>query len=127
MMFIWTISDLNRQELAFNRLVKTGRVVVGIDYGDQNKDKTCTAKVRVIDGVFTVEGINVSEIDELKKRVDSSGREGVLTAHIRDDYEPAGDMMIRDMTNSGEYVQRKAPMHSSNQKWRIFKKGMEPY
>jgi len=68
----------------------------------------------------------MSEIDQLKNRIDSSGREGVLTAHIRDDYEPAGDMMIRSLTDSGEYVQRKTPMHSSDQKWRIFKKGMEP-
>lgn len=109
------------------RRVKTGPVFIGIDHGARNEDKTCTAKVRLIDGVITVEEIRVSEIDELKKRVDSSGREGVLTAHIRDDYAPAGDMMIRGMTDSGEYVQRKAPMHSSNQKWRIFKKGMEPY
>ena len=68
----------------------------------------------------------MSEIEQLKKRIDDSGFEGVLTAHIRDDYEPAGDMMMHGLLESGEYVQRKTPMHSFDAKWRIFKKGMEP-
>ena len=69
----------------------------------------------------------MSEIEQLKKRINDSGLDGVETAHIRDDYEPAGDMMIRNLTNSGDYVQRKTPMHSFDAKWRIFRKGSEPY
>jgi len=69
----------------------------------------------------------MAEIDQLKNRIDNSGIGGVETAHIRDDYEPAGQMMINQLTNSGEYVQRKTPAHSFDQKWRIFKKGNEPY
>jgi hypothetical protein len=69
----------------------------------------------------------MSEVEQLKERINNSGNDGVLTAHIRDDYEPAGAMMIRDLTSSGEYVQRKTPMHGIEQKWRIFKKGNEPY
>ena len=67
------------------------------------------------------------EIEQLKKRINDSGTEGVLTAHIREDYEPAGDMMIKSLSDSGEYVQRKTPVHDFNSKWRIFKKGSEPY
>ena len=67
------------------------------------------------------------EIEQLKTRINDSELDGVETAHIRDDYEPAGDMMIANLTNSGEYVQRKTPAHSFEQKWRIFRKGFEPY
>lgn len=63
----------------------------------------------------------MNEIEQLKKRIDSSGRDGVLTAHVRDDYEPAGDLMMRELMDSGEYVQRRNP------EWQIFKKGLEPY
>ena len=69
----------------------------------------------------------MSEIEQLKKRIDEAGSEGVENAHIRDDYAPAGDMMLRNLTDSGEYVQRITPMHGFDQKWRIFKKGYEPY
>ena len=69
----------------------------------------------------------MSEIEQLKKRIDDAGLSGVETAHIRDDYEPAGAMMIRDICESGEYVQRKVPPGSYDQKWKVFKKGMEPY
>ncbi len=67
------------------------------------------------------------EFKQLKERINKSGMNGVETAIIRDDYEPAGDMMIRDLLDSGEYVSRKAPMHSFDAKWKIFKSGMEPY
>lgn len=69
----------------------------------------------------------MSELEQLKTRINDSANEGVETAHIREDYEPAGAMMISTLTNSGEYVQRKTPAHSFEQKWRIFKKGEEPY
>lgn len=64
----------------------------------------------------------MSEIEQLKKRIDASGPEGVKTAHIRDDYEPAGALMIHGLTESREYVQRK-----DGYDWKIFKNGMEPY
>lgn len=67
------------------------------------------------------------ELEQLKKRIDDNGPAGVLTAHIRDDYEPAGDMMMMSLVDSGEYVQRRVPMHSPNSQWKIFKKGFEPY
>jgi hypothetical protein len=69
----------------------------------------------------------MGEIEQLKKRIDGSELTGVKTAHIREDYEPTGDMMIRNLTDSGEYVQRRTPMHSHNSEWKIFKKGFEPY
>ena len=69
----------------------------------------------------------MSEIDQLKKRIDDSGMVGIETSIVRDDYEPAGDMMMRGLLDSGEYVQRETPAHSYDQKWRIFKKGNEPY
>ena len=64
----------------------------------------------------------MSEIEQLKNRIDDAGPAGVLTAHVRDDYEPAGDMMMNGLMESGEYVQRK-----DGYEWKIYKKGMEPY
>ena len=73
------------------------------------------------------QGIRVSEVEQLKKRIDDSGQSGVETAHIRDDYEPIGDTMIRDLCASGAYITRKVPPGMYDQKWKIFKKGAEPY
>ncbi|MEQ8409089.1 MAG: hypothetical protein RKH07_12520 [Gammaproteobacteria bacterium] len=69
----------------------------------------------------------MSEVDQLRARIDKAGPQGVLTSQIRDDYEPAGQMMIRSLTESGEYVQRKGFGNGLDQEWRIFKKGTEPY
>lgn len=69
----------------------------------------------------------MGELEQLKKRIDDSGFVGVENAHIRDDYEPVGGVMLQTLTCSGGYVQRKVPPHSFTQKWRIFKKGYEPY
>ncbi len=55
------------------------------------------------------------------ERIKDSGPEGVETAHIRDDYEPAGEMMIHQLTESGEFVQRRDP------DWRIYTKDMAPH
>jgi hypothetical protein len=69
----------------------------------------------------------VSELEQLKKRIDDSGIEGIKTAVVRDDYEPAGDMMMRDLCANDNYVQRKTPMHSYEQEWRIFNNDSKPY
>ena len=69
----------------------------------------------------------MSEIEALKNRIEKSGPNGLETSIIRDDYEPAGDLMIRGLKESGEYVTRKAPMYSFDAAWKVFKKGMEPY
>jgi hypothetical protein len=63
----------------------------------------------------------MSEIEQLKRRIDSSGPEGVKTKHVRDDYEPAGDMLMQQLMESGEYVQRRDP------DWKIFRKDMAPF
>lgn len=69
----------------------------------------------------------MSELDQLKKRIDASGSDGVETAHIREDYEPVGRFLIADLCVKGEYVQRKVPAGGFDQKWKVFKKGTEPY
>lgn len=69
----------------------------------------------------------MSEIEQLKERIDKSGPEGVLTEHIRDDYEPAGQMMIQGLCQAGEYTQRKGMGGGLDQKWRIFRSNFEPY
>ena len=69
----------------------------------------------------------MSELEQLKERIDKSGLCGIETVVIRDDYEPAGDLMIRVLCDSGEYVIREVPPGEWEQKWKIFKKGMEPY
>lgn len=68
----------------------------------------------------------MSKLEQLKKRIDGSGLAGIETAHIRDDYEPAGQMMINSLVESGEYVTRKVGLFMDEQKWKIFKSGMEP-
>lgn len=68
----------------------------------------------------------MSELEQLKKRIDDSGLAGIETAHIRDDYEPAGQMMINSLVESGEYVTQKVGLFMGDQKWKIFKAGMEP-
>lgn len=69
----------------------------------------------------------MSEIAQLKNRIDLSGFDGVETDKIRDDYEPAGNMMIQNLTASKEYVSRKGYGDSLDQKWRIFKLEFTPY
>jgi len=69
----------------------------------------------------------MSEIEQLKQRINKAGPEGVLTERIRDDYEPAGQMMIQSLSESNEYVQRKGFGVGLDQKWRIYRKGCEPY
>lgn len=69
----------------------------------------------------------MSEVQQLIKRIDESKFDGIPTAHIRDDYEPAGDMMMRDLCADDNYVQRKVPPHSFEQEWRIFNAEFKPY
>ena len=69
----------------------------------------------------------MSELDQLKELIDDNGKRGVATAFIREDYDPVGDMFIRDLCATEEYVQRKVGLFGPDQEWKIFKKGMEPY
>jgi hypothetical protein len=72
----------------------------------------------------------LSEIEQLKTRIDEAGEEGVFTTHIREDYDPAGQLMIRQLcdTDVGQYVQRKGMgVGSIDQKWRMFKSEFAPY
>lgn len=62
----------------------------------------------------------MSELERLKKRIDESGPEGILTKHVREDFEPAGDLMMRGLLDSGEYIQRKVAAGTFNYEWRIF-------
>lgn len=69
----------------------------------------------------------MSELDQLKKRILDSGHIGLETAVIREDYEPAGDMMMKMLTKSGEFVQRKVPPGCWEQKWKMFSAENDPY
>ena len=69
----------------------------------------------------------MSELEQLKRRIVNANADGVLTGQIRDDYEPAGQMMIQGLCAGGKYVQRKGFGDSFDQKWRIFKKEFAPY
>ncbi len=69
----------------------------------------------------------MSEIEQLKKRIDDAGIKGIENAQIRDDYEPIGDMMLRTLLDSSEYVARKTPANSYDATWKIFKLTYEPY
>ena len=70
----------------------------------------------------------MSEIDQLKERIENSRTEGVETAHIRDDYEPAGQMMINNLVLSGEFITRREAtnIRGGRGEWKIFAVGYEP-
>ncbi|MCK4621277.1 MAG: hypothetical protein KAT62_03580 [Desulfuromonadales bacterium] len=69
----------------------------------------------------------MSELQQLKERIEKSGVDGIETAIVRDDYEPAGDMMIRGLVDTGEFTTRKVSDYMGGGKWKIFKAGLEPY
>ena len=70
----------------------------------------------------------MSEIEQIKKRINDSGPDGVQTAHIRDDYQPAGDLIMLQLLDSGEFVSRKVPKYMDySMEWRIFSANMAPY
>lgn len=49
----------------------------------------------------------MSEIEQLKDRIRRAAFEGLETSLIRDDYAPAGQMMINNLVDSGEFVSRR--------------------
>ena len=69
----------------------------------------------------------MSEMQQLEKRIIARGMRGIETAHIRDDYEPIGNAMIKRLTDSGEFVTVRVIERLGDQgKWKIFRKGDEP-
>jgi hypothetical protein len=69
----------------------------------------------------------MSELKQLERRIDESGVKGIKTVDVREDYEPAGDLMMRRLCDSGDYVQRKGYGYGLDQEWRIFKNVYKPY
>lgn len=49
----------------------------------------------------------MSEIEQLKERIKKAAFDGLETSTIRNDYEPAGQMMINSLVDSGEFVSRR--------------------
>jgi len=62
----------------------------------------------------------MSEIAELKNRIDKSGIYGIATAQIRADYEPIGGKMINDLVETGKYITARVEKGDFNSEWRIF-------
>jgi hypothetical protein len=69
----------------------------------------------------------MTELLMLKERIRRAGALGVKTAHIRDDYEPVGANMIRDLVATGEYVTMRVRAGFMEHEWRIFLKDEAPY
>ena len=70
----------------------------------------------------------MSELDQLKERIINKGLSGIETAIVRDDYEPAGDLMIKNLVDSGKFITRRVTTPAGfDSKWMIFNKGCEPY
>jgi len=69
------------------------------------------------------------EIKQLKKRIDESKTKGIPTAHIREDYNPAGDMMIARLITTQNYVTCRYSTGSSfcDATYRVFRKEYKPY
>ena len=71
----------------------------------------------------------MSELEQLKKRIKDSAYDGIATAIIKDDYEPAGQMMITGLVNSGEFISRRqvSRVRYGPTEWKVWHKGFEPY
>ena len=67
----------------------------------------------------------MSELKQLKDRINDSGYDGVLTEHIRDDYEPAGRVMIQTLVTSGEFITRRDG-RGPESPWTIWATDYEP-
>lgn len=50
----------------------------------------------------------MSELNQLKERIKASAFDGLETSIIRDDYEPAGQMMISQLCESGDFVSHRS-------------------
>lgn len=44
----------------------------------------------------------MSELEQLKQRIIDAGEEGLETSIVHDDYEPAGQLMINQLTHNFE-------------------------
>lgn len=66
----------------------------------------------------------MSEIEQLKDRIKKANYEGITTAIINDDYEPAGQMMTRGLCDSGEFFTRR---DLNGGPWKVWAAGFEPY
>ena len=70
----------------------------------------------------------MSELDQLKRRIKKREYDGIATAIIKDDYEPAGQMMINALVDSGEFISRRdLPAYGVGGDWKVWAKGFEPY
>ena len=55
---------------------------------------------------------------ELMELIEKSGTTGIPTDVIREEYEPAGDLIIKHLIESGHYVTKKV---GTDNEWTIFK------
>jgi hypothetical protein len=69
----------------------------------------------------------MSDIEQLKTRINAAGENGIKTARVRDDYEPIGDLLIRDLVATGEYVTFRIKTDILKSEWFIFAKDKAPY
>jgi hypothetical protein len=67
----------------------------------------------------------VSELQQLKDRVNEANFSGLTTAIIKEDYEPAGQMMINQLVESGEYISRRDNFDVGSP-WKVWKKEFAP-
>lgn len=51
----------------------------------------------------------MSELEQLKQRIIKANYEGLETSIIRDDYSPAGQLMINELCESGEFFSQRKP------------------
>lgn len=71
----------------------------------------------------------MSEIEQLKKRIKNSNYDGIETSVIRDDYEPAGQMMINQLVESGEFITHRSMgefIGLYDGAWKIWAKNFSP-
>ena len=69
----------------------------------------------------------MGELKQLKERIEKSAYNGIKTAFVRDDYAPAGDMMIAGLVDSGEFITRRVSTAFDESEWRIFSVEFKPY
>ncbi len=68
----------------------------------------------------------MSEIQQLKDRIRKQKFEGLSMKIIREDYEPAGDMMMNGLVDNGEFIIRFAMTGIRSGHYRIFATEYKP-
>lgn len=68
----------------------------------------------------------MSEIEQLKERINKAAYDGLKTSFIKEDYEPVGQLMISQLVDSGEFVSQRDNRQLPDKPWKVWSKSFAP-